>query len=131
LQVPGPVFDPRCYDWAKPSTLGPVGTLVAARAGQAVRGRRRPATPAELAGRIVQGYRFTWYGRPLLCNFDAAPCRNSTTSPSSFSTYAFAAPVTARMVGATASGSSSIGTCATSGRTMKMAFGSASRTTPS
>ncbi|OBG00768.1 hypothetical protein A5773_04180 [Mycobacterium sp. 852014-52450_SCH5900713] len=36
-----------------------VAALVAARAGQAVRARRRPATPAELAARIMPGYRIT------------------------------------------------------------------------
>ena len=35
-----------------------------------MRARRRPATPAELAARIVPGYRVTWYGRPLLCCLD-------------------------------------------------------------
>ena len=41
------------------AAASPVGTLVAARAGRASRSRRRPETPAELAARIVPGYRVT------------------------------------------------------------------------
>jgi hypothetical protein len=41
------------------ATADRVATLAAARAGRAVRARRRPATPAELAARIVPGYRVT------------------------------------------------------------------------
>jgi hypothetical protein len=40
-------------------TADQVAALAAARAGQAVRARRRPETPAELAARIVPGYRIT------------------------------------------------------------------------
>lgn len=41
------------------AATGPIATLVASRARRAVRVRRRPATPAELAAHIVPGYRIT------------------------------------------------------------------------
>ncbi len=43
----------------RPAQRESASNLVAARAAQAVRARRRPETPAELAARIVPGYRVT------------------------------------------------------------------------
>ena len=40
-------------------TAEPIRSLVAARALQAVAARRRPQTPAELAQRLIPGYRVT------------------------------------------------------------------------